>query len=34
VRSYLPGDEVVLDVLRDGEELTIEVTLGTLVEDG
>jgi S1-C subfamily serine protease len=34
VRSYLPGDEVVLDVLRDGEELTIEVTLGTLAEDG
>ncbi|CAN5204608.1 hypothetical protein BH18ACT5_BH18ACT5_10930 [soil metagenome] len=30
VRSYLPGDEVALDLLRDGEEITVRVTLGTL----
>lgn len=30
VRSYLPGDEVVLDVIRDGGTITLRVTLGTL----
>jgi S1-C subfamily serine protease len=30
VRSYLPGDEVVLDLLRDGEEMTLRAILGTL----
>ena len=30
IRSYLPGDEVVVDVLRNGENQTVRVTLGTL----
>ncbi len=30
VRSYLPGDEVVLDVIRDGDAITLRVTLGIL----
>lgn len=29
VRSYRPGDEVELTVVRDGETLTLEVTLGS-----
>ncbi|CAN5691168.1 trypsin-like peptidase domain-containing protein [soil metagenome] len=32
VRSYLPGDEVILDVIRNGEAITVRVTLGTLPE--
>jgi S1-C subfamily serine protease len=29
IRSYRPGDEVVLDVLRDGQTLHLTITLGT-----
>lgn len=29
IRSYLPGDEVILDVQRDGEVVTIRVVLGS-----
>ncbi|MGH8957199.1 MAG: S1C family serine protease [Acidimicrobiia bacterium] len=29
IRSYLPGDEVTLDVRRDGEPLSIKVVLGS-----
>jgi S1-C subfamily serine protease len=34
IRSYSPGDEVVLDVLRDGESITVTVTLGARPADG
>jgi len=34
IRSYSPGDEVVLDVLRDGESINITVTLGTRPTEG
>lgn len=30
--NYAPGDVVTLDVLRDGEQLTLDVTLGTRPE--
>ena len=29
IRSYLPGDEVTLDIRRDGEPLSIKVVLGS-----
>ena len=29
IRSYLPGDEVTLDVRRDGEPLSMKVVLGS-----
>ena len=29
IRSYLPGDEVTIDIVRDGEPLTIKVVLGS-----
>lgn len=33
VRAHQPGDTVDLELLRDGEELTLTVTLGTRTED-
>jgi S1-C subfamily serine protease len=32
IRSYTPGETVVLDVVRDGEIITIEATLGVRQE--
>jgi S1-C subfamily serine protease len=34
ISQYRPGDEVTLEILRDGEHRTIEVTLGTRPEGG
>jgi S1-C subfamily serine protease len=34
IRSYSPGDDAVLDVIRDGESITITVTLGVRPADG
>ena len=34
IRSYNPGDEAVLDVIRDGESFTLTVTLGVRPADG
>ena len=34
IRSYSPGDSVVLDVIRDGESITLTVTLGARPTDG
>jgi putative serine protease PepD len=32
VRSHRAGDQVTIDVLRDGEELTLEATLGAITD--
>jgi S1-C subfamily serine protease len=34
IRSYSPNDEVVLDVIRDGETINVTVTLGVRPADG
>jgi S1-C subfamily serine protease len=34
IRSYSPGDTVVLDVIRNGESITVKVTLGVRPTDG
>lgn len=34
IRSYSPGDEAVLDVIRDGESINLTVTLGVRPADG
>ena len=34
IRSYSPGDDVVLDVLRDGEAINVTATLGVRPADG
>ena len=34
IRSYSPGDDAVLDVIRDGESITVTVTLGVRPADG
>jgi S1-C subfamily serine protease len=34
IRSYSPGDDVVLDVLRNGEPVTLTVTLGVRPANG
>jgi putative serine protease PepD len=32
IRSYTPGETVVLDIVREGEIITIEATLGVRQE--
>jgi S1-C subfamily serine protease len=34
IRSYSPDDSVVLDVIRNGESITLTVTLGVRPADG
>ena len=34
IRSYSPGDDAVLDVIREGESITVTVTLGVRPADG
>jgi S1-C subfamily serine protease len=34
IRSYNPGDDAVLDVIRNGESITVTVTLGVRPADG